>query len=299
MAEPIAVEEPAQQRVAIDGRGLAGCFVVDGLAVGEAGASGLGACESEAGSLAGITAFETGVKDYWEGRAASFGLDGRRIDAWGALMQEQLAGATGAAGAMGGEPCRVLDVGCGTGAMGLTLAVRGHEVCGIDFSENMLAHARENARALGVAVEYRQALADGLPFASGSFDAVVHRNVLWCLSDPDAAMEQWAQALRPGGLLIYFDSDWYGYLHDAERAALRAREYGSGPVANAGDMERAAYDLPLTWEERPAWDCAHLPEHGFRVLEARDVSADVWTPEERVRMSFAPQFMVVARRESR
>jgi SAM-dependent methyltransferase len=40
------------------------------------------------------------------------------------------------------RPCRVLDIGCGTGRHAFALAQRGYEVTGIDRSPFMLAHAR-------------------------------------------------------------------------------------------------------------------------------------------------------------
>jgi SAM-dependent methyltransferase len=44
------------------------------------------------------------------------------------------------------RPCRLLDIGCGTGRHAFALARRGYEVTGIDNSPFMLAHARTRAR---------------------------------------------------------------------------------------------------------------------------------------------------------
>lgn len=46
------------------------------------------------------------------------------------------------AGLIGTEPCRVLDVGCGTGTLAVELARRGHEVTGADPAAAMLDIAR-------------------------------------------------------------------------------------------------------------------------------------------------------------
>ena len=40
------------------------------------------------------------------------------------------------------EPCRVLDIGCGTGSVTLRLADRGHQVTGVDPADGMLQVAR-------------------------------------------------------------------------------------------------------------------------------------------------------------
>jgi SAM-dependent methyltransferase len=45
------------------------------------------------------------------------------------------------------RPCRILDIGCGTGKHAFALARRGYEVTGIDRSPFMLAHARTRASA--------------------------------------------------------------------------------------------------------------------------------------------------------
>jgi ubiquinone/menaquinone biosynthesis C-methylase UbiE len=66
---------------------------------------------------------------------------------------------------------RVLDVGCGTGRFSLLLADAGAKVTGVDKSANMLAVARDDARAATAGVDYVCADAnDKLPH--GPFDAL-------------------------------------------------------------------------------------------------------------------------------
>src|SRR5215468_4367288 len=79
----------------------------------------------------------------------------------------------------------VLDAGCGTGFLSLELASRGHRVTGIDFAPAMLAEARRKAEQQGAAVRFEEADAEQLPFASGSFDLVFSRHVLWTLPHPE------------------------------------------------------------------------------------------------------------------
>ena len=80
---------------------------------------------------------------------------------------------------------RALDVCCGTGDLALALkrAVGGRgEVIGLDFSEQMLVHARAKTAASGLEVEYVQGNALDLPYEDASFDAATVgfgiRNVL-------------------------------------------------------------------------------------------------------------------------
>lgn len=227
------------------------------------------------------------LRSYWDERSDTFGLDGEKTDAWGELIQRQLPS---------GRPLRILDVGCGTGALSLAMARRGHQVTGVDFSDGMLEMAARNAREAGVHVELRRGDAAGLPWDGEEFDVVMHRNVMWNMTDPERAIAQWRDVLVPGGQLVYFDSSWYGYLYDGAADAQRVAHYGTGSSPIYDVLERAAARLPLSRECRPEWDCAALRRACFEDVRAQDVSSLVWTPEEQVRYTFAPQFMVCARK---
>src|SRR5262249_5092445 len=47
-----------------------------------------------------------------------------------------------------------------------------------------------------------------LPFAADSFDMTITRHVLWTLSHPEAAIDDWIRVLRPGGRLVVIDSQF-------------------------------------------------------------------------------------------
>ena len=49
------------------------------------------------------------------------------------------------------------------------------------------------------------------------FDVVISRNLTWNLKDPKRAYEEWCRVLKPGGKLLNFDANWYGYLYDEEK----------------------------------------------------------------------------------
>jgi len=103
-----------------------------------------------------------------------------------------------AAGILSGQ--RVLDVGCGTGILAREVAVRtgsGGRVVGIDPSPGMLAVARQ----LAPAVEWREGLAESLPFRDQSFDAVVSQFALMFFTDRHLALREMLRVLTPGGRL--------------------------------------------------------------------------------------------------
>jgi ubiquinone/menaquinone biosynthesis C-methylase UbiE len=74
--------------------------------------------------------------------------------------------------------CTVLDVGTGTGRAAIALARRGGIVTGVDASAEMLAVARRRAEEAKVRVTFAREDAHRLPFADGSFDAVICLRVL-------------------------------------------------------------------------------------------------------------------------
>ncbi len=237
-----------------------------------------------------VTEVCAATRDYWDERSQTFGLDGD-IDKWGDLIQQKLLQRK----VFGPS---VLDAGCGTGAMLLTLASRGYQVCGVDFSQGMLARAKENARKRGLDVPFVQGCVDQLPFAAESFDVVVSRNVLSNLDVAEEALASWHEVIKPGGYLIYFDSPWWNYLHNENRDAREELACGSGasPIFNV--LETLAKDMDISKVQRPAWDVAVLSSLGFEVESVEDVSARVWNREEQRRYRFAPQFMVVARKSA-
>jgi SAM-dependent methyltransferase len=121
---------------------------------------------------------------------------------------------------------RVLDVGCGTGGLLRALeASVGVEATGIDASP----HATACSRGRGSLV--LRGRAEGLPFPSGTFDAVTALDVIEHLDDDLAGVGELARVLRPGGVLIA-TVPAYAFLwshHDEalhHRRRYRARTFG-------------------------------------------------------------------------
>jgi ubiquinone/menaquinone biosynthesis C-methylase UbiE len=101
---------------------------------------------------------------------------------------------------------RVLDVGCGPGALTIELAKRTREAVGVDRDREMEAHARRNARAAGVDnVEFRVAGAQKLPFEAETFDLVTATSVLYLLSRPEEGLCEMSRVLRAGGTAADLD----------------------------------------------------------------------------------------------
>ncbi|WHP59226.1 class I SAM-dependent methyltransferase [Arthrobacter sp. KFRI-F3372] len=104
--------------------------------------------------------------------------------------------------------CDVADLGCGTGSLSLLLGEAGHQVWGMDLSEQMVARARTKLADAGVSAEFVVGDASVPPRARGSADVVLARHVLWALPKPDAALARWAGLLRGSGTMILVEGLW-------------------------------------------------------------------------------------------
>jgi ubiquinone/menaquinone biosynthesis C-methylase UbiE len=148
---------------------------------------------------------------------------------------------------------RVLDVGCGSGAVTREIAKRlGSRgvAIGLDPSPALLAIARELAKEAGVGdrVEFREGDARRLPFADGFFDAVVCVTVLSHVPRGEAAISEFVRVLRPGGRLgvFDFDSDMTAFSHPDRPLTRRIVAAASDAMAVNGWLVR---QLPLLFQQ--------------------------------------------------
>ena len=118
----------------------------------------------------------------------------RFMGRYSVLLAPQLADFAGVAAGQ-----RVLDVGCGPGALTAELVRRlePDAVSAVDPSEPFVAAARE--RLPGVTV--RLAAAEGLPFEDGAFDAALAQLVVHFMADPVAGLRELARVTRKHGVV--------------------------------------------------------------------------------------------------
>ena len=96
---------------------------------------------------------------------------------------------------------RVLDVGCGPGAMTAEILDAGGEFWGVDGSPRMIAAGRQRFNGFARA-HFGVADAMALPFSDAAFDAALCIGVIDRMPRPEAAIAELGRVLKPGGTLV-------------------------------------------------------------------------------------------------
>jgi ubiquinone/menaquinone biosynthesis C-methylase UbiE len=173
------------------------------------------------------------------------------------LVRQALAAAPGE---------RILDVGCGPGFYEAELLDElgtGGSIVGIDSSPDMLALARRRSEGRPNA-EFREGTASSPPVDDATFDAAVCVQVLEYVPDATGALAAMQRALKPGGRIVVWDTDfatmsWHS--SDPERM---------GRVLRAYDDHLTHPSLPRTLPARlraAGFDDVHVTGHCFATAE--------------------------------
>lgn len=214
----------------------------------------------------------TDMVEYWNGRPAHVWVaEAERFDTILAPFGHRLLAA---AALEPGE--RVLDVGCGNGAVSLEAARAvgtGGHVTGLDLSAPMLELARQRAKEQRIAVSFVQGDAQTLSF-NQPFDVVLSRFGVMFFDHPDVAFANLARAVRQGGRLCFvcwqemFANEWIAVPSMAMVAHVGIPELPDpgvpGPFALA-DVERTRRILGSA-----GWSEITVEEHKGSMRLGRD-----------------------------
>ncbi|HET9727201.1 MAG TPA: methyltransferase domain-containing protein [Gemmatimonadales bacterium] len=153
----------------------------------------------------------------------------------------------------------VLEVGSGSGGPAVYLAAeRDCRVTGVDINQHGVRNAGALARARGVADRVRFESVDAsrpLPFAEGSFDAVISNDAMCHIADRPSVLRDWHRVLKPGGRALFTDA-----------------MVVTGVVSHEELATRSSIGFYLFVP--PGANEAMLAEAGFTVRETRDVTAN-------------------------
>ena len=241
------------------------------------------------------------IKKYWKVQSERYSnmniedMEGNKREVWEKLILENVPQK---------EKLKILDVGTGPGFFSIIMALKNHDVTGIDITPEMIEQAKNNALYYEANVDFRLVKDNELPFDECEFDLVICRDVIWNLKEPIPYLKELNRVLKKGGRIIYFDANWYLYLYDKDcrekfdMARKKLKEYGYDDFygsKKAKYMEKIAYSLPLSKEKRPKWDKENLTLCGFKVVKVdEDISSIIWDEKQQIQYQSAPEFMIVA-----
>ena len=251
------------------------------------------------------------IASYWGTRAEGYSevnekeLAGSQREAWLHVLEEQFPEKKK-------EEMKILDIGTGPGFFPMILSEAGYTVTAVDYTEEMLEKAKEN---LGKYTKYglervtlQRMDAQNLEFANETFDVVISRNLTWNLEKPEQAYQEWMRVLKPGGVLLNFDANWYGYLYDeekkeayeADRKKVEEQQLDDHYLCTDIDrMENIARQVPLSAMERPTWDTKVLESLGVCSIQTdSEIWKRVWSEEERLNYASTPMFLVRAEKSA-
>jgi len=199
---------------------------------------------------------------------------------FGQVFERGRDAAIAAAERIGG---RILEVGVGTG-ISLPLYARSNTLVGIDISEPMLRKAQERVAEYGLGNVEALALMDAerLSFPDASFDVVVAQYVITTVPDPEAALDEFARVLKPGGEIVLVSRI------GAEAGLRRMLEHWFAPAARKlGWRTEFDWIRYTRWAERTSG--VHLierravPPFGhFSLIRFGKTDAEVIMPARRV-----------------
>jgi phosphatidylethanolamine/phosphatidyl-N-methylethanolamine N-methyltransferase len=172
---------------------------------------------------------------------------------FGAVFERGRQAATQAAERIGG---RILEVGVGTG-ISLPDYSRANRICGVDISEPMLLKAKERVAEFNLSnVEGLWVMdAEQLAFQDESFDVVVAQYVITTVPNPEAALDEFARVLKPGGEIVLVSRV------GAEAGLRRALEKWFAPVA-----QKLGWRTEFSWQRYAGWADGTA---GIRLAERR------------------------------
>ena len=231
------------------------------------------------------------IADYWTGRVEKFEalrldeLNSEKRERWLYELHRYLPA---------GRGLDILDIGTGTGFFSFLLAAEGHDVTGIDLTEEMIRGAKHSASILGLNPAFMVMDAENPTFEPERFDAIVTRNLTSFLPNLPEAYKKWHRLLKKGGVLVNFDGDYH---HDQSRAPLPENHAHKEltPEQNAAyaHIESELRDIQ---QPRPAWDIPLLRQAGFRDIQVdRECYHRVYREIDRF-YNPTPIFCITARR---
>lgn len=146
---------------------------------------------------------------------------------------------------------RIIDVGCGFGAMNIVLAHRfaDSEIVGIDLSDPLLQLANQSAQAAGLdhRVKFEKADVHQIPYDDDSFDVVINTNMVHLVDNAVQMLNEIERILVPDGCLFIADvrRSWIGLLDQTFKSALTLDE--ARELVGQSNLREGHFSSSLLW----------------------------------------------------
>lgn len=150
------------------------------------------------------------------------------------------------------NPCRILDVGCGTGRISLPLQELGYDVVGVDISQGMINQARKKGLAESYISDFTSFLYD-----QNNFDGVISLHAGFSYTQDKGIMEKMIQkshGLLVHGSIILWDSpnsEFYGRERKLEwptdNGTVETICYGHDIKELIGLFEKSGFEIQNVW----------------------------------------------------
>lgn len=170
-------------------------------------------------------------------------------------------------------PGRLLEVGCGAGALLADLAARGFQTTGIDRSPA----ARSLAGALAATTQRMRIAGSIPPDSEGQFDQLAAFEVLEHIEHDHAALADWSRYLRSGGTLFLSvpahplrwnaADEWAGHYRRYTRPELTALVEGAG--YRITELQSYGFPLANAMERLGAWIYARQSRQAARTAMSK------------------------------
>lgn len=200
------------------------------------------------------------IINYWSRRSGDFArlrrdeLNSYMADLWLEEIRKYLPD----------KPCRILDIGTGSGFFAILLGKAGHYLEGIDLTASMIEEAKILAAKSGVNSVFKVMDAENLLYPDESFDIVLSRNLTWTLPHPRKAYSEWHRVLKKGGMLLNFDAD-YGKEHLVQDLNSLPQNHAHHNINSdlLAECDSIKANLDISQLRRPQWDSSVLQQIGF------------------------------------
>lgn len=142
---------------------------------------------------------------------------------------------------------KLLDVGCGNGNLFGFLGKCAYELYGIDFSEKMIAEAKEK---YSDCAKFFTADAKALPFENNMFDILVCNASFHHYTEPTEVLDEMNRVAKPGAVLLIGDPHMPAFIRGIANALTKFSNEGDFHYYGAKEMEKL------------------LEAHGFKMTKA-------------------------------